>query len=204
MQSSLHCSTQTTLRASVAKLFAMRKSLAAQEGDDVVLRLPEGERGGVVAEMQTILQILLALWQTCLHNDPNAANHPAPAIPGRTKRKREGVQGRFPDAATRAKRSSRARQLLKKADGYSRTTEAARPSSHPAEEKGRTARLQKTGHGAMRQAASDTQQRHRRSIVIEHKAASAKLRMSGARNAGRCPAKCPSDGAKPELLHRGG
>jgi hypothetical protein len=46
-------------------------------------------------------------------------------------------------------------KLLKKPHGHSRTTEAARPSSHPAEEKGRTARLQKTGHGAMRQAASD-------------------------------------------------
>jgi len=45
--------------------------------------------------------------------------------------------------------------ILKKPHGYSRTTEAARPSSHPAEEKGCTARLQKTGHGAMRQAASD-------------------------------------------------
>ena len=75
------------------------------------------------------------------------------------------------------------RRSPKKPDGYSRTTEAARPSSH--RRKKRDARPV-CKNRARRDAASGIgrQQRHRRSMVIEHKAASAKLRMSEARNAG--------------------
>lgn len=57
-------------------------------------------------------------------------------------------------------------------------------------------------NGARRDAASGIgrRQRHRRRIVIRQKAASAKLRMSGARNAGRCPAKPQRWGANQSAL----